>query len=205
MNVYYQSRQPEIYGGTISLIVLATISVAVRLIARQQSAARLWWDDFIIVVALVSWGKAFNDLLPDLSYVSDFRLGLERLLLDAGPLLRAGSSHQRCWRTRGSRAVTEVLQGVKSSSDDTFGQKMTRTSIPLSHYTARHGAHGSTDTSSDGFIRLTDGSTVGNGSVTAHVSRGRDGLPVPADAIVKQQRLEQHVEHTSPPRVEGLS
>ncbi|KAL9027104.1 MAG: hypothetical protein Q9196_004326 [Gyalolechia fulgens] len=57
MAVYYESRQSEIYGGTISLIVLATASVIIRLIARQKSAAKLWWDDFIIVVALVfDWG-----------------------------------------------------------------------------------------------------------------------------------------------------
>ena len=54
MSVYYESRQSEIYGGTISLIVLATLSVGVRLFARQKSAAKLWWDDLIIVVALVS-------------------------------------------------------------------------------------------------------------------------------------------------------
>lgn len=54
MSVYYQSRQSEIYGGTISLIILATLSVAVRLVARRQSLAKLWWDDIILVVALVS-------------------------------------------------------------------------------------------------------------------------------------------------------
>ena len=53
MTRYDQSRVPELYGGTISLIVLATFFVVVRIIARKKSAANLWWDDFVIVVALV--------------------------------------------------------------------------------------------------------------------------------------------------------
>ena len=48
-----QSRTPEIYGGTISLIVLATFLVVARIIGRRISAAKLWWDDFVIVFALV--------------------------------------------------------------------------------------------------------------------------------------------------------
>ena len=51
---YDQSRAPEVYGVTISLIVLATFLVVARIIARRNSAAKLWWDDFAIVVALVS-------------------------------------------------------------------------------------------------------------------------------------------------------
>lgn len=53
MDVYYQSQTLAIYGGTISLIILATIAVAARLAARKISAAKLWWDDLVIVVALV--------------------------------------------------------------------------------------------------------------------------------------------------------
>lgn len=54
MDVYHQSKAPEIYGGTISLIVLATIAVVARLAARRVSVANLWWDDLTIVLALVS-------------------------------------------------------------------------------------------------------------------------------------------------------
>ena len=53
MAQYDQSRTPELYGGTISLIMLATFLVVVRIVARNTSAANLWWDDFVIVVALV--------------------------------------------------------------------------------------------------------------------------------------------------------
>lgn len=63
MGVYYESRQSEIYGGTISLIVLATLSVVVRLLARQRSAAKLWWDDSIIVIALVRKQASASDCL----------------------------------------------------------------------------------------------------------------------------------------------
>lgn len=54
MLAYDQSRTSEVYGGTIPLIVLATILVIIRLIARNISVAKLWWDDYVIVVALVS-------------------------------------------------------------------------------------------------------------------------------------------------------
>ncbi|KAL8991365.1 MAG: hypothetical protein Q9177_000206 [Variospora cf. flavescens] len=59
MDVYHQSKAPEIYGGTISLIVLATIAVVARLAARRVSVANLWWDDLTIVLALIEildWG-----------------------------------------------------------------------------------------------------------------------------------------------------
>ena len=36
------------------MILLGTILVVARLYARKSSAANLWWDDFVIVVALVS-------------------------------------------------------------------------------------------------------------------------------------------------------
>ena len=51
---YDQSRVQEVYGWTISLIVLATFLVIARIIARRHSAVKLWWDDVAIVVALVS-------------------------------------------------------------------------------------------------------------------------------------------------------
>ena len=35
------------------MIILATFLVVARIIARKTSAADLWWDDFVIVVALV--------------------------------------------------------------------------------------------------------------------------------------------------------
>lgn len=53
MTQYDQSRTREFYAVTIFLIVLATLLVVARIIARNTSAANLWWDDCAIVVALV--------------------------------------------------------------------------------------------------------------------------------------------------------
>lgn len=50
---YYQSRAPGVYGGTITLIIVATIAVVLRLTARRISVANLWWDDWTLVIALV--------------------------------------------------------------------------------------------------------------------------------------------------------
>lgn len=61
--VYQQSRIGEIYGGTITLTVIATIAVILRLIARKISSASFWWDDWTILIALVKF--------------SDHRLGSE--------------------------------------------------------------------------------------------------------------------------------
>lgn len=52
-DVYYQTRTPVLYGGTISLQVLSTLIVALRFLARRVSKAGLWWDDWLIVPALV--------------------------------------------------------------------------------------------------------------------------------------------------------
>ena len=54
-NAADEHRIEKAYGATISLTVLATIAVALRLIARRTAAAGLWWDDLVIVLALVSW------------------------------------------------------------------------------------------------------------------------------------------------------
>lgn len=43
-----------IYVGTITTIVPATFVVILRYIARYVAKAGFWWDDFIIVAALVS-------------------------------------------------------------------------------------------------------------------------------------------------------
>ena len=47
------SRASEDYGATITLTVLATLAVAARLVARKLSVAKFWWDDLLIVLALV--------------------------------------------------------------------------------------------------------------------------------------------------------
>ena len=49
-----QSLQPNIYAACIIVTVAATIAVALRLLCRRLAKAHLWWDDWIIIVALVS-------------------------------------------------------------------------------------------------------------------------------------------------------
>ena len=51
---YHQSRTPEIYGSTITLTIVATAAVGLRLASRRISSATYWWDDWAIIVALVS-------------------------------------------------------------------------------------------------------------------------------------------------------
>jgi hypothetical protein len=48
-----QNRTAELYGGTIPLVILATFAVALRLYSRNLTKARFWWDDGILVLALV--------------------------------------------------------------------------------------------------------------------------------------------------------
>ncbi|KAL8934398.1 MAG: hypothetical protein Q9216_005931 [Gyalolechia sp. 2 TL-2023] len=52
--VNHQDRTPSVYGGSISLIVIVNIAIVARLYARKISNVRLWWDDFIIILALVT-------------------------------------------------------------------------------------------------------------------------------------------------------
>ena len=57
-------KQAKIYIGTITTIVPATAIVTLRFIARRVSHTGLWWDDYIIVAALVRymlWFNIFND------------------------------------------------------------------------------------------------------------------------------------------------
>lgn len=44
---------PRIIGADMALLGLATIAVIMRFISRSLSKANLWWDDWILAVALV--------------------------------------------------------------------------------------------------------------------------------------------------------
>lgn len=54
MEVNQQSRETALFGGTISLVALATIAVALRMYARSITKARYWWDDWVLILALVN-------------------------------------------------------------------------------------------------------------------------------------------------------
>ncbi|KAL8947962.1 MAG: hypothetical protein Q9222_005809 [Ikaeria aurantiellina] len=51
-----QSINADLYGTTIALTVVASLSVVGRLFARKGSAAGLWWDDYTIFMALGNQG-----------------------------------------------------------------------------------------------------------------------------------------------------
>ncbi|KAL8853013.1 MAG: hypothetical protein Q9221_002161 [Calogaya cf. arnoldii] len=258
MSIYYESRQSEIYGGTISLIVLATLSVAIffaakftyfasgasiktslillyyrifgvvrwfRLLLAAVGAIVLlyfvvclfvavfeckpvafYWDksiengtcidqnqfyrwhgvanlliDFLIwsLTLPVVW-RLHMTLRQKLSLSFVFLLGL---LACIASIVRVVAFNQvnfedvtytmvdvEIWTIMEQSIaiicaclpttrplIARFLKGVKTSSyDDALGQKMAASSIPLSHYPARHGVHGSTDTNTDGFVRLTE-------------------------------------------------
>lgn len=46
-------RGPTIVAVQIVMIVTATLAVALRFIARRISGAGFWWDDWMILAALV--------------------------------------------------------------------------------------------------------------------------------------------------------
>ena len=47
------NAQERLLALEIVLLVLATIAVLLRLYARSMVKARLWWDDYTIVLSLV--------------------------------------------------------------------------------------------------------------------------------------------------------
>ena len=47
------NRGPAIDAVQVLMIVLATSAVVLRFIARRMTAAGLWWDDWMILAALV--------------------------------------------------------------------------------------------------------------------------------------------------------
>lgn len=43
----------KVWLGSVVSVVLATVAVVLRLVARRISAAPFWWDDFTIIASLV--------------------------------------------------------------------------------------------------------------------------------------------------------
>ena len=43
----------KVWVGSIVGVVISTIAVTARVIARRLSAAHFWWDDWLIIAALV--------------------------------------------------------------------------------------------------------------------------------------------------------
>ena len=50
-----ETQIPRILGINIATFAIAIISVVLRFVSRQLSSAQLWWDDWLIVSALVCY------------------------------------------------------------------------------------------------------------------------------------------------------
>ena len=48
------SKGPQILAAVATTYVLATIAVILRFVSRRISKAQLWWDDWLIIIALVN-------------------------------------------------------------------------------------------------------------------------------------------------------
>ena len=47
------SIQPDIYGAISTVYPVAVLAAVLRLLARRVSKAGYWWDDWIIIIAMV--------------------------------------------------------------------------------------------------------------------------------------------------------
>ena len=65
----YESQQPSIYAATFISWGLAVIAVVLRFTARKISKANFWWDDWLMIVALVT----FPDLMYQLVLMKSLR------------------------------------------------------------------------------------------------------------------------------------
>jgi hypothetical protein len=49
----HTERQTSLIAVTSFCIIISTFAVILRLLARRQFHIKLWWDDYIAVIALV--------------------------------------------------------------------------------------------------------------------------------------------------------
>ena len=57
------SLVPNILGANITFMIISTLTVSLRFVARHLSGAGLWWDDWMILAALIfSWGPCISML-----------------------------------------------------------------------------------------------------------------------------------------------
>ena len=54
----YADRGPHLVRVCSVMIALSAIAVALRLVSRRLSKVRLWWDDWLILIALVNDPRA---------------------------------------------------------------------------------------------------------------------------------------------------
>lgn len=70
--------------------------------------------------------------------------------------------------------IARIWKGAKKRIDGGISERQTTPSlVPLTHNVARLGVHKTTDTTTDGFVRLTEDNAPGNSLVTAHTSEAK--------------------------------
>ena len=71
------SKQGTLIASNVALICISGLAVAFRLLSRRISKAKLWWDDYTIIVAMpLAWALPIiniigKPLLPSLSLALD--------------------------------------------------------------------------------------------------------------------------------------
>ena len=61
----HADRGPEYAKTAIALSVLSTAAVALRFLSRKVLKTKIWWDDWIILVALVSSPRSISRILAE--------------------------------------------------------------------------------------------------------------------------------------------
>ena len=52
-----ETRQPAVIAGCVVIMGLSAIAVVLRIISRRASKSSLWYDDYLIITALLAaWG-----------------------------------------------------------------------------------------------------------------------------------------------------
>lgn len=71
----YTQRQKTFLGVQIALTVVADLVVILRFVTRRVTNQKLWWDDLLIVLALVrlSWTTLITEIMS-IAYLFDRHL-----------------------------------------------------------------------------------------------------------------------------------
>lgn len=59
----FNDRQRNLIAVTTFCIIISTVAVALRLLARRTFNVNLWWDDYVAVIALVGFPSLLASLL----------------------------------------------------------------------------------------------------------------------------------------------
>ncbi|CAF9938329.1 hypothetical protein IMSHALPRED_000764 [Imshaugia aleurites] len=60
----YVGRKGQIISASVTLLVLPTVFVALRVVSRTMSGAGFWWDDLTVILAMMfSWGPNIINIL----------------------------------------------------------------------------------------------------------------------------------------------